>query len=125
MSTEAQPQPRQRSSAERIARAVLRVENTEPRALMPMKGSLVLSAIRCVITYVLIPALAPLISGINVLATPLSLLLSAVAGVMAVVSLRRVWMADWSGKWGYTAFAVVVLVLIVVVMAFDVGRLLA
>lgn len=117
--------PPQRSTAERIARAVLRVENAEPRALMPMKGSLVISAIRCVITYAIIPALAPIISGIGVLATPLSLLLSAVAGVMAVVSLRRVWLADWSGRWGYTVFAVVVLVLLVVVMYFDVQRLLA
>ncbi|MFA9432780.1 hypothetical protein [Egicoccus sp. AB-alg2] len=119
------PQPAQRSTAERIARAVLRVENAEPRALMPMKGSLVISAVRCVITYAIIPAMAPIISGIGVLATPLSLLLSAVAAVMAVVSLRRVWLADWSGRWGYTVFAVIVLVLLAVVMAFDVQRLLA
>ncbi|MFA9446976.1 hypothetical protein [Egicoccus sp. AB-alg6-2] len=117
--------PQRRSTAERVARAVLRVDNAEPRALMPMKGSLVISAVRCVITYAVIPAMAPIISGIGILATPLSLLLSAVAGVMAIVSLRRVWQADWSGRWGYTVFAVIVLVLLAVVMAFDVGRLLA
>ena len=121
----ARPQAASRSTAERIARAVLRVDNAEPRALMPMKGSLVISAIRCTITYAIIPALAPIIGGIGILATPLSLLLSAVAAVMAIVSLRRVWQADWSGRWGYTAFAVVVLVLLAVVMAYDVGRLLA
>lgn len=120
----ARPQTASRSTAERIARAVLRVDNAEPRALMPMKGSLVISAIRCTITYAIIPALAPIIGGIGILATPLSLLLSAVAAVMAIVSLRRVWQADWSGRWGYTAFAVVVLVLLAVVMAYDVGRLL-
>jgi heme O synthase-like polyprenyltransferase len=116
---------RPRSTADRIARQLLRVEDAEPRALMPLKGSLVISAVRCVITYAIIPALAPIIVGLDVLATPLSLLLSVVAGAMAIVSLRRVWLADWSRRWAYTAFIAVVLVLLVVVMAYDVQRLLA
>jgi hypothetical protein len=113
------------STAERIARTILRIDNEQPRALMPMKGSLLISAVRCVITYAIIPAMAPIISGIGILATPLSLLLSAVAAVMAVVSLRRVWQANWTWKWGYTLFAVVVLVLLAVVSAYDIGRLTA
>jgi hypothetical protein len=116
---------RPRSAAERIARRVLRVENAEPRALMPLKGSLIISAVRCVITYALVPALVPVISGLGVLATPLSLALSLVAAVMAVVSLRRVWLADWSGRWGYTAFIGVVLVVLAVVITIDVQALLA
>lgn len=125
MSAPAETTARPRSVADRIARRVLRVEGAEPRALMPLKGSLVISAVRCVITYAVIPALAPLVTGIGVLATPLSILLSLVASVMAVVSLRRVWLADWSGRWGYTAFVAVVLILLAVVVAFDVQRLLA
>jgi hypothetical protein len=116
---------RPRSAADRIARRVLRVEDAEPRALMPLKGSLIISAVRCVITYALVPALVPLISGLGVLATPLSLTLSLVAAAMAVVSLRRVWLADWSGRWGYTAFIGVVLVVLAIVIAFDVRALLA
>ena len=116
---------RPRSAADRLARRVLRVEHAAPRALMPLKGSLIISAVRCVITYALVPALAPVISGIGVLATPLSLALSLVAGVMAIVSLRRVWMADWSGRWGYTAFIGVVLVFLAVVIAVDVVALAA
>ena len=115
---------RPRSAADRLARRVLRVENAEPRALMPLKGSLIISAVRCVITYALIPALLPVISGLGVLATPLSLALSLVATVMAIVSLRRVWLADWSGRWGYTAFIGVVLVVLAVVIAIDVRALL-
>lgn len=124
MSAPAEPAARPQSAADRIARRVLRVEGAEPRALMPLKGSLIISAVRCVITYALIPALAPVVTGIGVLATPLSIVLSLVAGVMAITSLRRVWLADWSGRWGYTAFIAVVLVLLVVVIAFDVQRLM-
>jgi hypothetical protein len=123
MSTPVETRPS--SAADRLARRVLRVENAEPRALMPLKGSLVISAVRCVITYALVPALVPVISGIGVLATPLSLALSLVATVMAIVSLRRVWLADWSGRWGYTAFIGVVLVVLAVVIAIDVNTLLA
>ena len=114
-----------RSAADRIARSVLRVEGAEPRALMPLKGSLLISAVRCVITYALIPALSPLIGWLGVVATPIALVLSFVAVGFAVVSLRRVWLADWNARWAYTAFIAVVLVLLGVVIAFDIGRLLS
>jgi hypothetical protein len=110
--------------AGRIARQLLRLDGVEPRALFPLKGSLAISAIRCVLTYAIIPAAAPLISWLGVLARPLSIALSAVATVMAVVSLRRVWAADWTYRWAYTAFILVVLVLLAVVIAVDVNFLL-
>ena len=122
MATSVEQRPR--SAADRLARRVLRVENAAPKALMPLKGSLVISAVRCVITYALVPALVPVISGLGLVATPLSLTLSLVAAVMAVVSLRRVWLADWSGRWGYTAFIGVVLAVLTVVIAIDVRTLL-
>ena len=118
-------QTRPRSAADRLARRVLRVEHAEPRALMPLKGSLIISAVRCVITYALVPALLPVISGLGLVATPLSLTLSLVAALMAIVSLRRVWLADWSGRWGYTAFIGVVLGVLAVVITIDVQTLVA
>lgn len=123
MTTPVQTPPR--SAADRLARQLLRVDQAEPQALMPLKGSLVISAIRCVITYAIIPAMAPVITGLGVLATPLALLLSVVAAVMAVVSLRRVWLADWSRRWAYTAFIGVVLALLATTMVFDTRSLLA
>lgn len=123
MTTSVETRPR--SAADRVARQLLRVEGAEPRTLMPLKGSLVISAVRCMITYVLIPVLAPVISGFGMVATPLSLALAVAAGVMAVVSLRRVWLADWARRWAYTAFIAVVLVLLAVAAAFDVRTLLA
>lgn len=123
MTTSVETRPR--SAADRLARQLLRVEGAEPRTLMPLKGSLVISAVRCMITYVLIPVLAPVISGFGMVATPLSLALAVAAGVMAVVSLRRVWLADWARRWAYTAFIAVVLVLLAVAAAFDVRTLLA
>lgn len=114
-----------RSAADRIARSVLRIEGAQPRALVPLQGSLVISAVRCVLTYAVIPAAVPFVSWLGPLATPLSLALSLAAIVMAVTSLRRVWLADWSRRWAYTAFAVIVVAALVVLAVFDLRALLA
>lgn len=114
-----------RSAADRLARRLLRIEHAEPRALMPLKGSLSISAIRCVITYAIVPAMAPVVTGLGDFATPLSLTLSVAAMVMAVVSLRRVWLADWGARWGYTLFITVVLFVLTAVVVLDARALLA
>lgn len=114
-----------RSPADALARRLLRIDNEVPRALMPMRGSLMLSAIRCIATYVAIPVLLPLAGWLAPISAPLSLVLSVAAFVMAVVSLRRVWMADWSKRWAYTAFAAVVLAVLSVLITLDVRALVA
>ena len=98
-----------RSAADRFARKVLLIGDADPQALMSLKGSLVLSAIRCVITYAILPALSPLIGWSGAVARPISILLSVAAVGLAVFSLRRVWLADWAHRWAYTAFILVVL----------------
>lgn len=112
------------SRADRLARRILRIEEEVPGAVFPMRGSLVLSAVRCLVTYVAIPLLVPVFGWLTPIAAPVSLLLTVVAAVMAVTSLRRVWAAHWSGRWGYTAFAVTVLVALAGLFVVDVVALL-
>ena len=115
---------RPRSAMERLVRRILLVEGAAPRSLMPMTGSLALSAVRCILSYVLIPILLPVVGWLGPVATPLSLALTLLAVGLAVRSLRRVWLADWSGRWGYTAFAGVVIVVLLALVAVDVRTLL-
>jgi hypothetical protein len=115
----------QRSVLDRIVRQALLIEDASPRAMFELKGSLVLSAIRCVITYALVPLLVPLIGWAGVLATPLSLVLSLAAIVLAITSLRRVWMADYRYRWPYTGFILVAVSLLVMVVVLDVRTLLS
>lgn len=118
--TQVEPQTAaDRSRADELARRILRIEDEVPGALFPMRGSLVLSAVRCLITYVAIPLLVPVFGWLTPIAAPLSLALTIVAGAMAVTSLRRVWAANWSGRWGYTAFAVAVLVALAGLLVYD------
>ncbi len=113
-----------RSTADRIARQLLLIEDAAPRSLVSLRGSLVLTAVRCVLTYALIPALAPLIGWMGALATPASLVLSLAAIALSVNSLRRVWLADYAHRWPYTAFIALVVGLLSVVVVGDVRTLL-
>lgn len=110
--------------AERLARRILFVEGREVEALVPLRGSLVLSAVRCIIAYVVVPVAAPMVSWLGALATPVSLVLSVAAVALSVRSLRRVWLAQWRQRWAYTAFILVVIAVLLALIAWDV-RLLA
>lgn len=114
-----------RGTMDRFVRQVLLIEDAAPQALFDLRGSLVLSAIRCVITYALVPLLVPVISWAGVLATPVSIALAFVAIVLAVRSLRRVWLADYRHRWAYTAFITVAFALLVTVIVMDVRTLVA
>lgn len=114
-----------RGPLDQLARRVLGLRDAEPRALFDLQGSLILSCIRCILTYVVIPIAVPLVNWAEVVATPLSLLLSVAAIGFAVRSLRRVWQADWRHRWAYTGFIAVVVGLLVVGIGFDLRTLLA
>jgi hypothetical protein len=117
--------PASRGTMDRFVRQVLLIEDAAPQALFDLRGSLVLSAIRCVITYALVPLLVPVISWAGVLATPVSIALALTALVLAIRSLRRVWLADYRHRWAYTAFIAVAFGLLVTVIVIDVRTLLA
>ena len=115
----------QRSALDRLVRQLLLIGDTSPRALFDLKGSMLLAGVRCTLTYLVIPLGAPLIGWLGVLTTPLSLAMSVVAVGLAVSSLRRVWLADYRHRWPYTAFILVAVVLLVIVIAGDVRALTA
>ena len=114
-----------RSTADRVARQLLLIEDAAPRSLVTLRGSLVITAARCVLTYALIPALAPLIGWVGAVATPVSLVLSLAAIALSINSLRRVWLADYAHRWAYTAFIALVVGLLVLVVVGDARALLA
>jgi hypothetical protein len=113
----------ERSPVDRLVRQLLLIGDASPRALFDLKGSMLIAGVRCTITYIVIPFGAPVIAWLGVLGTPLSLALSLVAIVMAVSSLRRVWMADYRHRWTYTAFILLAVVLLTIVVVGDIRTL--
>ena len=110
----------ERSPTDRLVRQLLLIGDASPKALFALKGSMLIAGVRCTLTYIIIPFGAPLIGWLGVLAAPFSLVLSVVALVLAVSSLRRVWMADYRHRWPYTAFILVAVVLLTVVIIGDI-----
>lgn len=86
--------------------------------------AIVISGIRCIITYLLIPILVPVIGLLEAVAAPLTIALSLVAIWMGVAGVRRFWIADHRARWAYTGFIAVVMILLVVGIGFDLATIL-
>ncbi|MGH8952300.1 MAG: hypothetical protein ACRDX9_12815 [Acidimicrobiia bacterium] len=87
--------------------------------------AIVVSGIRCIITYLLIPILAPFIGLLETIGAPLTIALSVVAIVMGISGVRRFWIADHRARWAYTTFIGVVVVLLCAGIVVDLGSILA
>ncbi len=119
----------ERSAADRFMRRLLRVGDTIDKdaifgARRSTTAAIVVSGIRCTITYLLIPVLAPLIGFSTRFSAPLTIALSMVAIVMGISGVRRFWIADHRARWAYTAFIGAVVVLLVIGIVADVASLL-
>lgn len=85
--------------------------------------SVVISAVRCLITYLAIPILVPLLSLSGWVAAPVGIALCVVAVVNGVVSVRRFWASDHARRWMYTGFMGIVFVILGVAMVTELHRL--
>jgi hypothetical protein len=114
--------------ADRFMRKLLRVgDEVDPGALLgaqkALSKSILVSAVRCTITYLLIPILGSAIGLLDVFGPVLSIALCLFAGFMSIRSMRRFWIANHAKRWAYTVFASVVLVALTVGITIDVVRL--
>lgn len=109
-------------------RRLLRVgDDVDKNAILGARRSttraLIISGIRCTLTYLLIPIMAPFIGLLDAIGAPLSVALSMVAIVMGVIGMRRFWLADHRARWAYSAVIGVVVVLLVVGIVFDMTKI--
>ncbi len=72
-----------------------------------VKFSLIVSAVRCTITYLLLPLWAPL-STVTSVMRPVELVLHVVAIISVGYGVRRFWRSGHRFKWYYLALAVTV-----------------
>jgi hypothetical protein len=119
----------ERPAADRFVRRVLRISDAQPRLgedelRSAFSRSILVSATRCILTYLVIPFLAPVLG----LATGVGPLIGIPVGLLAIVfnvkSIRRFWRADHRWRWAYTAIGGTVIVLLLVLIARDLVELL-
>lgn len=130
MSTHVQaPAVTGRGAADRFMRRLLRVSGTDRNVVgdahRAFRTSVVISAVRCLITYLVVPIAVPLLSFAGVFAAPIGIALCIVAVVNGVVSVRRFWVSDHSMKWLYTWFIVVVFIVLGIALYADITRLVS
>ena len=86
--------------------------------------SILVSAIRCTLTYVVFPFVAPALGWATGVGPWLGIVIGAVAITSNVVSIRRFWLADHKRRWVFTAVSLSVIVLLLVLMVEDFAELL-
>jgi hypothetical protein len=108
-----------RPAADVAVRRLLRIPEgqtaTENAAQRAFSTSVLVSATRCLLTYIVLPFLLPA--------------LGVAAGVGPAIGLpatiRRFWAADHRWRWAYTALSLTVIALLVVLMVEDVTSLMS
>lgn len=117
-----------RSAPDRFMRRLLCVSAAEKQAVgdahRAFRTSLMVSALRCLVTYLVVPVAVPLISFAGVFAAPIGIALCIVAVVNGIHSVRRFWSSDHRMKWLYTWFMAFVFLVLAVALYADVNRLI-
>ncbi len=86
--------------------------------------SVVISGIRCLLTYVVFPFVAPIVGITSSVGAVVGVLIGIVAIVFNVLSIRRFFAADHPYKWWASAMNVAVIALLVVLFVVDSNTLL-
>lgn len=118
--------PPDRSPADTFVRRVLRVPPSASdgdTARSAFGASLLLSTVRCMLTYVVLPLLKPVVDLSGNVGPALGLVIAAVSALAIVFSMRRFWKADHRLRWAYTVFGSVILVLLAFGAVQDVAAL--
>jgi hypothetical protein len=117
------------SPAERAVRRALWIPDAAERSSAgdvhsAFSRSMVVSALRCVLTYIILPFVAPLVGVIQGVGPVVGLALGSVAVAFNVASMRRFFVAEHRWRWAYAAIGGAVICLLAVLMAHDLSRLL-
>jgi hypothetical protein len=116
-----------RPAADVAMRRLLRISDghvsTERAAQRAFSTSVLVSAVRCTLTYLVLPFVAPALGLAAGVGPAVGIPIGAVAVGSNVMTIRRFWAADHRWRWAYTALALTVIALLFVLMVVDVVSL--
>ncbi len=93
------------------------------RAENALTISLLFSGVRCILQYVLLPFLLPIIGVAADATAPILLLINLIAIVSIFLSLRRFWTIGYKHRWSYLLVALAALTLLIAFTAYDIAKL--
>jgi hypothetical protein len=117
-----------RPAADVAVRRLLRIPegqtSTEGAAQRAFSTSVLVSAVRCVLTYLVLPFVAPALGLAAGVGPAIGLPVGGVAIACNMMTIRRFWAADHRWRWAYSALSSTVIALLVVLMVRDVATLI-
>lgn len=119
------PSSFQSGTADRFMRWLLRIPDIDPAlagsAERPIWTAIVITAVRCVITYVIIPIGVTVVNFLAVLSTPISVVLYAFAFVNGIIGVRRLWLSNHELRWTFTLFMAFIFILLFIMIGGDIS----
>jgi hypothetical protein len=116
-----------RPAADVAMRRLLRIPDgqtaTERAAQRAFSTSVFVSGVRCLLTYVVLPFVAPALGLAAGVGPAIGIPVGVVAIASNVVTIRRFWAADHRWRWAYTGLALTVIALLLVLMVDDIASL--
>ena len=82
-----------------------------------------ISALRCLVTYVLLPLIAPIFGAASGAGPEIGVPISVVALVFDVRGVRRFWLADHKYRWAMTGVYLAVMAMVITFLVIDCVRL--
>ncbi|HTV12797.1 MAG TPA: hypothetical protein VME20_13160 [Acidimicrobiales bacterium] len=115
-----------RRPADRFARKLLRVrtpEDGQPEVHNIFSSSIALSATRCLLSYIVLPVLAPWLGTLPLVGPAIGVPVGILALVFDVRAIRRFFQADHRWRWVAAALYVVVMAMVTALVARDIVQL--
>ncbi len=124
------PVPAVRSRADDGMRRLLRIpedqapiDESETHRIFSL--SILLSATRCLLSYVLLPIVLPLIGVARGVGPAIGIPIGVLALVFDYLGIRRFWLADHHRRWAFSALYAVVGTMVAVLLVADIAHVIA
>lgn len=122
--------PVRRSKADLVVRQVLRIRErpdgvTTAQAYSAFQKSMAISAVRCTLTYVVFPFVLPAVGFATGVGPVIGIVIGLIALVCDTFTIRRFFAVDHRYRWHFSAVALSVMVLLVILLVQDVAHLVS
>ena len=119
----------QRTHADLVVRKLLRIRErptgVSPRqAVNAFRRSMIISTIRCTLTYLVFPFLLPALGLVTDTGVVISIVIGALAMTCDIFSIRRFFAADHKWRWHFSTVAFTVICLLGVLLVKDVVHMI-
>ena len=116
-----------RTPADLFMRRLLRISDqpaglSNARVLQTFQKSMMISAVRCTLTYVIFPFILPGIGFLKGVGPAVGILIGSFALVCDTFTIRRFFVADHKWRWQFSAIAFAVMCLLTVLLVQDVAH---